>query len=125
VRAGDYALPGLCRERRRFLALREVLGHDPPGPPRDQGLVVVAVAGRGDEPAVPESLEALGEVRDHVAAVHLAVDQDVETELLLQADPLRGRLALEVGELARAELPAGVLVAGLREVVGLAERPDG
>src|SRR5207253_8619180 len=57
------------------------------------------------------------------AAVHFAIDQDVEPDVLLDPDPLEGRLALEVEELRCAELPARVLIAGLLEVVRLPERP--
>ena len=71
---------------------------------------------------MPEALEALGEVGDHVAAIHLAVDEDVDVETLLPSDPLFGRLALELGELRFAELSARVRVARLLQIVGLAER---
>src|SRR5437773_10407382 len=85
----------------------------------DHRLVVVAVAVRPHQPADLEALETLGEVRDHVTPVHLAVDEDVEADLLLAADPFGRCFALELLELRGAELAPGRLRAGLREVLGL------
>src|SRR3979411_448187 len=76
-------------------------------------------------PADRESVDALGEVGDHIAAVHLAVDEDVEIEALLPADPIFGRLPLEVDELRISELAARVRVARFLQVIGLPERADG
>src|SRR5438105_2596227 len=45
-------------------------------------LFVVAVAVRADEARDAHALQVLGEVRDHVAAIHLAVDADVDADLV-------------------------------------------
>jgi len=86
--------------------------------------VVVAVAIRAHETALAVPVDEVGEVRDHVAAIHLAVDEDVEADVLLDPDPLRSGLALELDELRVAHLPASVSVAGLLEVVGFPEGAD-
>src|SRR2546422_8303075 len=92
--------------------------------PREHGLVVVVVSVRAPEPADLESLEPFREVRDHIAAIHLAVDQNVEPDVLLTADPFGGRLSLELLELGRAQLAARRLATRLRQVLGLPERAD-
>src|SRR6185503_6898936 len=91
----------------------------------DDRLVVVPVAVGAHEAADAKAFETLGEVRDHVPAIHLAIDQDVDVEAFLPSDPLLGGLALELGQLGLAELPARVRVPCLLQVIGLAERPHG
>src|SRR5437867_13124815 len=125
VRAGEHALHGAVGE-----SLREtepVDGHRlrPRHLRCDDRLVVVAVPVGAYEPAEAEAVEPLREVRDHVAAVHLAVDEEVEVDALLTADPFFGRLLLEIMQLAVADLPPRVRVARILQVVGLPERPDG
>ena len=86
--------------------------------------MVVAVAVGADEAAELHAVDGVaagltGEVGDHVAALHLAVDEDVEAELLLAADPVLGGLALKLVELSAVDLALGELGAGLGEVVWL------
>ena len=76
-------------------------------------LVVVAVAVGAHEAADLHAFQALGEEGDHVAAGHLAVDQDVEADLLLEGDDLAGGLSLQLLQLLERELAGGVAVARL------------
>ena len=71
-----------------------------------------------------ESIESLAEVLDHVVAFELAVDQDVETDVLLEPHGLLG-LGLEERVIrCGVALAAPVLGAGLAHVGGLRKRPD-
>src|SRR5439155_13206367 len=71
-----------------------------PGQPVDDYRpAVVTIAVGADEAAEFHTADRIaarlaGEVGDHVAALHLAVDEHVETDLLLAADPVFGGLAL-------------------------------
>ena len=90
-------------------------------------LVVVAVSVRADEAAPGEAGHRLGEVRDHVSAVLLAVHQDVEAELLLgprPRTPVAWRSsAIELGP--RDGVARGLGAGPLIEIVGLREAADG
>src|SRR5439155_18727523 len=65
----------------------------------------------------------LGEVGRHVAAVELAVDENVEPDLLLAADQLHRLLALELLQRVGGDLAARALVARLLQIGGLGEAP--
>ena len=65
------------------------------------------------------------EVGDHVAAVHLAVHEDVDAELLLEADPVLGGLAPQAVQLLGVDLLTSGFAAGLSEVVRLWVAADG
>lgn len=72
-----------------------------------------------------ESVELLAEVLDHVVALGLSVDEEVEVNLLLEADDLldlglHSLLVLLSGDLALVEL-----VTGNADLLGLGERSDG
>src|SRR2546422_959927 len=122
-----------AREHPLQRALREALGPRPPvhrdraGPlelPHDEGLLVVPVPVRPDEPAHLASAEVLREVRRHVPAVLLAVDEDVDPDLLLERDPLLRRPLLEGSQGLVRELALRVLGRGPREIRRLREAPD-
>src|SRR2546426_8719529 len=122
-----------AREHPLQRALREALGPRPPvhrdraGPlelPHDEGLLVVPVPVRPDEPAHLAPAEVLREVRRHVPAVLLAVDEDVDPDLLLERDPLLRRPLLEGSQGLVRELALRVLGPGPREIRRLREAPD-
>src|SRR5256712_1211827 len=122
-----------AREHPLQRTLCEALGPGPPvhrdrpGPlelPHDEGLLVVPVPVRTDEPADLAPAEVLREVRRHVPAVLLAVDEDVDPDLLLERDPFLRRPLLEGPQGLVRELPLRVLGPGLRQVRGLRETPD-
>ena len=121
VGAGEHALD-------RFLG--EVLGELPPvhrhgaGPldrAGDDGLVVVAVAVATHQPALLEAGQVFGEVGHHVAAVHLAVHQHVQAQLLLLFDPEGGGALFQLVQLIGGDLALAEVAAPLQQVVGLGE----
>src|SRR5581483_8407281 len=124
VGTGEHPLHGAVGEALREAVPLDGQGLRPPDLRCDDRLVVVAIAVRPDESADLEAIEPLGEVRDHVAAVHLAVHEDVESDGFLAPDPLLGRLAFELEELAVRERAARGRVARLLQVVRLPEGAD-
>src|SRR5205807_6991253 len=109
---------------------RQPLGELPPADgdrrapsdrPDHRGLGIVAVAVRSHHPGDREAVHLVREEGDHVPAVHLAVDEDVYADLLLTADPLLGRLALQRLELLLPQLFARKLAARFQQVRGLGE----
>src|SRR5207249_2995649 len=86
--------------------------------------LVVPVAVRADEAGDLRSVDVLGEVRGHVASVLLAVHGDVDPDLLLEVDPLRGRLLLEGPKAFFRQLALGRLRPRSQKVFGLRERTD-
>ena len=78
-----------------------------------------AVAGRG------KAVEEFREVLDHVVALGLAMDQDIQADLLLQPDD-RCDLGLHpLDVVGVGELPAGIGRAGTADLARLRERSDG
>ena len=122
---GEHALHRAGRQRLRPPPPVDGHGPRPAHRAHHHRLVVVAVSVRADEAAPGEAGHRLGEVRDHVPAVLLAVHQDVEAELLLGAHPELGRLALQAVELGPRDGVARGLGPGLDEIVGLREAADG
>lgn len=72
-----------------------------------------------------EAVEMLGEVLHHIVALGLAVDEDVQTQVLLQSDDACDLLAQEPVVLPRGELSSRVRRASTSDVCGLREGADG
>ena len=125
VWAGEHSLNRAIGERLRVLEVAHRQRLRAAHLPLDDGLVVVAIPVGPHQPADAEALEPLREERHHVAAVHLAVHQHVEPDLLLPPDPFSGGLALELLELRPSQLSARVLRAGLQQVIRLPEGAHG
>ena len=85
--------------------------------------MVVTVAVAAHQPARLEAGEVLGEVGHHVAAVLLAVNQDVDAQLLLLLNPEGGGLLLQRPQLLGGDGAAPAPGARLGEVVRLGEAP--
>jgi len=99
VGAGEHALYRPAGERLGVLPEVDGQGRVEAQLAVDHGLVIIAVAVGADEAAELHTGEVLGEVGDHVAALHLAVDQDVDADVFLELDDLARRLADELVEL--------------------------
>src|ERR687891_1169328 len=125
VRAGEHALYGGVGEglsvfppfdRHGLLAAHGTGG---------DWLSVVAVPVGTDQPPDLQSRELLGEIRDHVAPIHLAVDDHIGADRTLKLDPLPCCPALELAEFVSFDLAAGALAACLCDVAGLRKAADG
>src|SRR5207245_6973100 len=86
--------------------------------------LVVPVAVGADEAGDLRSVEVLGEVRGHVAPVLFAIHGAVDSDLLLEVDPLRGRLLLEGAAPSFRQLSLGGFRPRTLKVFGLRERTD-
>src|SRR2546430_2145654 len=86
-----------------------------------RGLGIVAVAVRPHHAGDRKAVHLVREEGDHVPAVHLAVHEDVNADLLLPADPLLGRPALQRLELLGRQLFAGMLAPRLQQIGGFWE----
>src|SRR2546430_14462472 len=124
VRSRDHALHGALRSR---LGELEPVHADRTLPAElgdDNRFLVVPVAVGADEAGDLRSVEVLGEVRGHVAPVLFAIHGDVDSDLLLEVDPLRGRLLLEGPEPSFRQLSLGGFRPRTLKVFGLRERTD-
>src|SRR2546427_6293827 len=124
VRPRDHALHRPLRAR---LGELEPVHADRTLPPElvdDDRFLVVPVAVGANQAGDLRSVDVLGEVRGHVASVLLAVHGDVDPDLLLEVDPLRGRLLLEGPKAFFRQLALGGLRPRPQKVFGLRERTD-
>src|SRR3989442_2758625 len=124
VRSGDHALHGAPRARLRELEPVHADRALPPELVDNDRLLVIPVAVGADEAGDLRSIDVLGEVRGHVAPVLFAVHGDVDSDLLLEVDPLRGRLLLEGPKAFLRQLALGGLRPRPQKVFGLRERTD-
>ena len=102
-------------------------GHRPRpahGPGHDR-LPVVTVAVRAHQTRNAEPLDVLREVSRHVAAVHLAVHQEVEPQALLKSEAGGGLLPLNAPQLLGVQDAAREAGPRLFEAFRLRERSDG
>ena len=125
--AGEHALDGLVGERLGVAGPAHGHGRGARDvAPQDGGTRAARAVGL--HPAVArgrEAVEQLGEVLDHVVTLGLAVDEHIETQLLLERDD-RGDLLAHAGLVVRVgQLAACVGGASLANLGGLRERADG
>src|SRR3984957_7396260 len=88
-------------------------------------LVIVTIAVRADEAAFCKSRKTLGKVCDHVAAIHLAIHENVHAQLFLRLNPKCGGFALQVAKLIYCDFALCEIGAGAGEVVGFWEAAHG
>ena len=125
--AGEHALDGLVGERLGVAGPAHGHGRGARDvAPQDGGTRAARAVGL--YPAVArgrEAVEQLGEVLNHVVTLGLAVDEDVQAQLLLESDD-RGDLLAHASLVVRVgQFAAGVGGAGLTDLGGLRERSDG
>src|SRR5207249_1466712 len=124
VRPRDHALHRPLRARLGELEPGHADRTLPPELVDDDRFLVVPVAVGANQAGDLRSVDVLGEVRGHVASVLLAVHGDVDPDLLLEVDPLRGRLLLEGPKAFFRQLALGGLRPHPQKVFGLRERTD-
>ena len=125
--AGEHALDGLVGQRLGVAGPAHGHGRGARDvAPQDGGTRAARAVGL--HPAVTrgrEAVEQLGEVLDHVVALGLAMDEHVESQLLLERDD-RGDLFAHACLVVRVgEFAACVGGASLANLSGLRERADG